>query len=124
MKKIFFSLLSLAAITAHAQTDIIESHNVKADVITEQGDRFNVSADKMSFDNTARTIEYSGVDLLTTDLVEICDAEKIVYNIDTNELILTGNLIMTGVAMQSEMPYKGKSRHIRYKIGDTVAYIE
>lgn len=122
MKKLFLLSFSLAAFAANAQGNILETDNITANIVTTQGDEFNVVAGKMVHDNDTQTVTYTDVKSLKTDLVEVCYADKIVFNIETNELILSGNLSMTGVSMH--MDGDRKHNYIRYKIGDTVAYME
>lgn len=124
MKKLCLFLLGFASFVMHAQADTIVTLNVKTEVLTKYGETINVSADKMTVDNLENTIAYTGVQLFTVGNVEIRNAEKILYNIGTNELILTGSCSLNGVSIHSELPFKGKSKHLRYRIGDTVAYME
>jgi hypothetical protein len=124
MKKLLFYMLLFTSFIAFSQTDIIETQMVNADVVTVEGDKFNVVANRMSIDNISNTIEYAGVSSFETESIQVCDADKIVYNSGTNEIFVSGNSVIKGVSLHMNLPMEGMSKHIRYKLGDKVAYME
>ena len=77
----------------------------------------------IKMDSDSNTIELIGNVEFATDLIEFINADKIIYNRDTDEVVVykPNKIVFHGSSMQ--VPADSKKQIINYKIGDKVAYM-
>ena len=75
------------------------------------------------FDTDKNILELTGNVSFKTDLLELENAEKILYNKTTNEIIVSGlkHFTIDGAIQVADNPNKNT---LRYKIGQKIAYLE
>lgn len=123
MKKLLLLAMLAAGCSLHAQTTVTSN-----DVIAESDNpKYKVRADVVNFDNNTKLVEYTGDVNFVTEGVEITDADKLVFNSTTKEIVATGNLNMKlsapiSIVNNSKLDTEHKS--VRYKLGDDKAYLE
>jgi lipopolysaccharide assembly outer membrane protein LptD (OstA) len=112
MKKLFLAIALMIGLNSFAQdkTEIkIDKPEFKCDVV--------------KFDKETNTIEFSGNVSFKTDIIELENADKILLNKETNEIIVSGlaEFTIDGAIQISE---KAEKKIMRYKIGERIAYVE
>jgi lipopolysaccharide assembly outer membrane protein LptD (OstA) len=115
MKKLFItaSLVLAFGMNSYAQNDIKDENEL------------TYSCDEMVKQNLEKgTITLVGNANLKTSVFEFLNAETIVINKITKEIIVTGEfkINMNGGTIRREPELK--KHHLRYKIGENVAYVE
>ena len=113
MKKLFFLFVFFISFNSFAQENDIDK---KANEPEFKCDVIKISSDK-------NTLEFNGNVSFKTDIIELENAEKIVFNQTTKELIVTGlNDFTIDGAIQ--IKDKAEKKILRYTIGDKIAYLE
>jgi lipopolysaccharide assembly outer membrane protein LptD (OstA) len=113
MKNLIFILGLILSFSSFAQgNDVKNKQNepkIKCDIV-------KINSDK-------NILEFNGNVSLKTDIIELENAKKIVFNQRTKEIIVTGfdEFIING-----EIQIKGKAEKkiLRYTIGEKTAYME
>jgi lipopolysaccharide assembly outer membrane protein LptD (OstA) len=79
--------------------------------------------DVMKINTDKNTLEFNGNVSFRTDIIELKNAEKIVFNQITKELVVTG---FNEFAFYGAIQIKDKAENkiLRYTIGEKVAYVE
>ncbi len=77
----------------------------------------------IKFDTKKNIFEYIGNVEFKNEIIQFEKAEKIVYNKETNEILVTGlnEFTIDGVIQVADNP---KMKTLRYKIGERIVYIE
>jgi hypothetical protein len=113
MKKIIFLFVLFISFNSFGQENDIEKKvnepEFKCDVI-------KISSDK-------NILEFNGNVSFKTDIIELENAEKIVFNQFTKELIVTG-LNDFSIDGAIEIKDNAEKKILRYTIGDKTAYLE
>lgn len=96
------------------------SQNTASRSIQEQA---SFTCDLISLDNSTNSMVLQGNVHFKTDRIELLNVDKIVYNRVTNEIVVTGfaNYTLDGML---EVQKSGSGSILRYKIGESTAYIE
>ncbi|RNC87812.1 MAG: hypothetical protein ED556_01085 [Winogradskyella sp.] len=115
MKK-FIYIVSFAFITGA---------NCYAQKETQSKDELSYSCEGVvELDAQKQTITLTGNANLKTDVFEFQDADKILINKVSNEVIISGAYKVRFKGGTIERASELKSYHLRYKIGDKIAYLE
>lgn len=127
MKKLLLLALFATSVGLYAQTTGTTTVTSKNVIAESDNPKYKVRADVVNFDNNTKLVEYTGDVNFVAEGVEITDADKLVYNSTTKEIIATGNLNMKlsapiSVVDNSKLGTEQKS--VRYKLGDDKAYLE
>lgn len=123
MKKLLLLALLATGVGMHAQTTVT-SKNVTAE---SDHPKYKVHADAVNFDNTTKLVEYTGDVNFITEGVEITDADTLVYNNATKEIVATGNLDMklsAPISIVDNSKPGTEHKSVRYTLGDNKAYLE
>ncbi|SCY43952.1 hypothetical protein SAMN05192588_2900 [Nonlabens sp. Hel1_33_55] len=80
-------------------------------------------ADSVTLDSDLKLNTYSGNVNLKTDLLTIKNAERIIYDNITKQIIATG---YEEFSIDGEIQFsgKGKMKRLRYTLGESIAYLE
>jgi len=118
IKKQIIMKILLIAITLFIGANSFAQGNI--DVKSEKP---QFKCDLIEFDSEQNTFELTGNVSLKTEIIELENAEKIVFDKSTNEIIVSGlkDFTIDGSIQVSEEPHK---RILRYKIGERIAYVE
>ena len=79
--------------------------------------------DLIKFDSEQNTLELTGNVSFKTEIIELENAEKIVFNKSTNEIIVSG-LKDFSIDGAIQITDKADKKILRYKIGERIAYVE
>lgn len=122
MKKLLFlTALSISLAAYSQETETVKAVAVTSETIETQNDSYKVRSKQMTIDKNKNTIEYREDVVFITDIITL-EADKVVFNTKTKEIITTGEFRFKGVPLQFET--NTKPTILRYKLGDTVAYLE
>lgn len=77
----------------------------------------------IKFDTEKNIFEYIGNVVFKNEIIQFQKAEKIVYNKETNEIVVSGlnDFTINGAIQVAD---NSKMKILRYKIGERIAYIE
>jgi hypothetical protein len=77
----------------------------------------------IKFDTEKNIFEYIGNVAFKNEIIQFQKAEKIVYNKETNEIVVSGlnDFTINGAIQVAD---NSKMKILRYKIGERIAYIE
>lgn len=119
MKNLFLLTVLSISLAAYSQkTETVKAVAVTSESIETENDSYKVRSKEMVVNEDE--IIYKGSVVLITDLVTL-EADKVVLNRETKEVTATGNFRFKGVPLKLST----ETNHIlKYKIGDTVAYLE
>src|SRR5690606_8807851 len=108
---VFSLLLSLNSFAQ--ETDLVESVQNKP----------QYKSDKMIFNQEKNSLELIGNVDFKTDIIELIEADKIVFNRTTNEIVVTG---LKNFVFDGEIVITGKAEKqlLKYKIGEKIVYVE
>ena len=83
-----------------------------------------ISADTLKFEAKTNTMEFQGNVSFKTDIIELENADKIVMNKTTNEIIVTG--LRDIIKFDGALHIKGENEKkiLKYTIGERIAYLE
>jgi len=112
MKNLFLAVALMIGLNAFAQdsTEInVDKPEFKCDVI--------------KFDKETNTIELLGNVSFKTDIIELENADKILLNNETNEIIVSGLTEFT-IDGTIQISQKAEKKIMRYTIGERIAYVE
>lgn len=113
MKKFLVIFIVFCSLTVIAQNEI----SVKEAVNQE------FKCDLVRFDSDCKVMEIIGNVSFKTDIIEIKNAEKIVFDQNTQEILVTGASEFTfDGAIQVDTGTDMKT--VRYKLGEKIAYVE
>lgn len=112
MKNLFLAIALMIGLDSFAQ-----------DKTEIKDDKPEFKCDLVKFDKETNTIELLGNVSFKTDIIELENADKILLNKETNEIIVSGlaEFTIDGAIQISE---KAEKKRMRYTIGDRIAYIE
>lgn len=113
MKNLIILFVLLFSINSFAQVD----------KQTEEIENPEFTSNEIKFDTDKNTVELIGNVSFKTDLLELENADKILYNRTTNEIIVSGlkDFTIDGAIQVADNPNKNI---LRYKIGQKIAYID
>jgi lipopolysaccharide assembly outer membrane protein LptD (OstA) len=113
MKKLIFAFVLLLSFSSFSQEAKIEKKSNEPEF----------KSDLIKINTEQNTLEFTGNVSFKTEIIELENAEKIVYNQSTKELIVTGlNDFTIDGAIQ--IKDKASKKILRYKIGEKIAYLE
>lgn len=114
MKKLIFVFCLFLSLSSYAQ----ENGEVKA-FQTEP----EFTSDRVIFNEDKNSLELIGKVDFKTDIIELIEADKIVFNRTTNEIVVTGlkNFIFDGEIV---ITGKAEKQILKYTIGEKIAYVE
>ncbi len=112
MKNLFIAIALIIGLNSFAQ-----------DTTEINLDKPGFKCDIMKFNSETNTMEFSGNVSFKTDIIELKNADKILLNNNTNEIIVSGlsEFTIDGAIQVSE---KAEKKIMRYKIGERIAYVE
>ena len=112
MKNLFLAIALIIGLNSFAQ-----------DKTEIKDDKTEFKCDVVKFDKETNTIELLGNVSFKTDIIELENADKILLNKETNEIIVSGlaEFTIDGAIQISE---KAEKKIMRYKIGERIAYVE
>jgi lipopolysaccharide assembly outer membrane protein LptD (OstA) len=121
MKKLLLLTLLGGIFTTYSQNLTAKAVSVSPKQIEAEGDAYKVRSKEMTFNKKKNTVEYTKDVVFITDDITI-EADNVVFNNNTKEVVATGNFRATGVTIEFNTSIKPKT--LRYKLGDTVAFLE
>ena len=86
-------------------------------------DKPELECDIITFDTATNVMEFSGNVNFKTDIIELQNADKIILNKETNEIIVSGTFKYTFDGT-IQIPDNSENKIMRYKIGERIAYLE
>ena len=97
--------------------------NTFAQVDTTQEPNAKFTSDKVSFDSNTNITELVGNLSFKTDLINLENGDKIIYNEKTKELVVSG---VEGFTFQGTIKIAegSKKNVLRYIVGENIAYLE
>lgn len=122
MKKLLLTGALIISLPSFAQKfNDTKQVAITAEIVETIGDTYNVRSREINIDENKKVISYTGDVVFITDMITV-EADQVVYNHNTNQVIATGEFRAKGVTMDFKSGTKPKT--LRYTIGDTVAYLE
>lgn len=122
MKNLLLLILITGAFSTYGQNfNNTKAVSVTAELIETQGENYKVRSGDINIDEKKKIVEYTRDVVFITDQITL-EADKIVYNHNTKEVVATGNFRAKGVTMEFKTGTKPST--LRYKLGETVAYLE
>jgi lipopolysaccharide assembly outer membrane protein LptD (OstA) len=102
---------------------MLSLHSFAQDKTEIKIDKPEFKCDFIKFDKERNTMELLGNVSFKNDIIVLEKADKIFFNKQTNEIIVSGlgEFTIDGAIQVSE---KSAKRIMRYKIGDCIAYVE
>ena len=81
------------------------------------------TCEAVTFDSDKNTIELEGNVSFKTDIIELENADRVLYNQTTNELVVTGaqGFTFDGTIQITD---QAKKKILRYTLGERIAYLE
>jgi len=111
MKSLILVFAILLSFSSFAQENAVEKESNEP-VFT--CDLLNFKKNKLVF---------TGDVTFKTDIIQVEDADKIVYNKNTKKMVITGldNFVMDG---EIHVKNKAKKNRLRYTVGERIAYMD
>ena len=113
MKNLLLSIITFYSLSSVAQNVELNSLNEK----------HKITCEIAMFDSDCKTYEFTGNVNFKTNIIDIVNADKIVYDQNTNEILVTG-LSDFSIDGAIEITDKAKKRILKYRLGDRIAYLE
>jgi lipopolysaccharide assembly outer membrane protein LptD (OstA) len=122
MKKLFLLSLFATSLPSFAQQfNETKQVAVTAEIVETIGETYKVRSREINIDEDKKVISYTGDVVFITDMITL-EADKVVYDHITKQVVATGNFRAKGVSMDFKSGSKPKT--LKYTIGDTIAYLE
>ena len=112
MKNLYVVITLVFGINIYSQ-EIVKSNDNKTELTCKL----------VKFDTEKNIFEYIGNVDFKNEIIQLENAEKILFNKETNEIFVTGlnEFTIDGAIQVAE---NSKMKTLRYKIGERIAYIE
>ena len=115
MKKLLLVIGTLLSLSAAAQDNgtVSEKENMQP----------KFSSETLKFNDLKNQVELSGQVDFKTDMLHIENAEKVIFDQTTGEIVATGIKKYSFIGT-TQVKNKAQSKILRYTIGDKIAYLE